>query len=198
MSFATRGGQVVAELGDELKNPGRNIPIACLGGTALSGMLYVLLALPSAGVLPIEGVANQPMSVVAEHITGQAGFVFFVLGRSVIALIGSLNSNFLWGTKALLAAAQDGWFPRRLPDGSHLVEPSDEELARKLGLVARAKLGTHDLVVVGGGPAGLTAGVYAARENLAVLVVDTGGLGGQATTTQRIDNYPGFPDGIGP
>lgn len=198
MSFATRGGQVVAELGDELKNPGRNIPIACLGGTALSGMLYVLLALPSAGVLPIEEVANQPMSVVAEHITGQAGFVFFVLGRSVIALIGSLNSNFLWGTKALLAATQDGWFPRRLPDGSHLVEPSDEELARKLGLVARAKLGTHDLVVVGGGPAGITAGVYAARENLAVLVVDTGGLGGQATTTQRIDNYPGFPDGIGP
>lgn len=84
-----------------------------------------------------------------------------------------------------------------LPDGSHLVEPSDEELARKLGLVARAELGTYDLIVVGGGPAGLTAGVYAARENLAVLVVDTGGLGGQAATTQRIDNYPGFPDGIG-
>lgn len=114
LSFATRGGQVVAELGDELKNPGRNIPIACLGGTALSGMLYVLLALPSAGVLPIEEVANQPMSVVAGHLTGQAGFIFFVLGGSVIALVGSLNSNFLWGTKALLAATQDGWFPRRL------------------------------------------------------------------------------------
>ncbi|GAA3731049.1 hypothetical protein GCM10022205_15490 [Spinactinospora alkalitolerans] len=114
LSFATRGGQVVAELGDELKNPGRNIPIACLGGTALAGVLYILLALPSAGVLPIEEVANQPMSVVAQHITGQAGFVFFVLGGSVVALVGSLNSNLLWGTKALLAAVQDGWFPRRL------------------------------------------------------------------------------------
>ncbi|MBF6842095.1 amino acid permease, partial [Acinetobacter baumannii] len=53
LSFATRGGQVIAEMGDELKNPGRAIPIAALGGTLLSGLLYVVLAIPATGVLPL-------------------------------------------------------------------------------------------------------------------------------------------------
>jgi thioredoxin reductase (NADPH) len=51
--------------------------------------------------------------------------------------------------------------------------------------------------VIGGGPAGLTTSIYAARENLQTLVIDSKGLGGQAGVTERLDNYPGFPDGIG-
>ena len=54
-----------------------------------------------------------------------------------------------------------------------------------------------DAVVVGGGPAGLAAAMYAAREGIDVVVIDSGGLGGNAGVTERIDNYPGFPDGIG-
>lgn len=114
LSFATRGGQVIAEMGDELKNPGRAIPIAALGGTLLSGVLYVLLAIPATGVLPLEQVAGQPMTLVAEHIFNSAGFTFFVLGGSFLALVGSLNSNMLWGTKAILASIREGWFPERL------------------------------------------------------------------------------------
>ncbi len=82
------------------------------------------------------------------------------------------------------------------PDGSHLSEPTNEELADKLGIQRTAMMHVYDLVIVGGGPAGLTTAIYAARENLETLIVDSKGLGGQAGVTERFDNYPGFPDGI--
>jgi thioredoxin reductase (NADPH) len=82
-------------------------------------------------------------------------------------------------------------------DGSMLVEPSNAELASKLGLQTRARLSYYDLIIVGGGPTGLTTALYAAREGLDVLVIEKSGLGGQAGVTERLDNFPGFPDGIG-
>lgn len=82
------------------------------------------------------------------------------------------------------------------PDGSHLAEPSNEELAEKLGLTREAATSTYDVVIVGGGPTGLTTAIYAAREDLSTLVVEKSALGGQAGITERLDNYPGFPDGI--
>jgi thioredoxin reductase (NADPH) len=82
------------------------------------------------------------------------------------------------------------------PDGSHLAEPSNEELAEKLGLTREAATSTYDVVIVGGGPTGLTTAIYTAREDLSTLVVEKSALGGQAGITERLDNYPGFPDGI--
>lgn len=82
-------------------------------------------------------------------------------------------------------------------DESYLVEPSNAELAAKLGLQTKARLDYYDLICIGGGPASLTAALYAAREGLDVLVIEKSGLGGQAGVTERLDNFPGFPDGIG-
>jgi thioredoxin reductase (NADPH) len=83
------------------------------------------------------------------------------------------------------------------PDGSHLAEPSNEELAEKIGLERMAMMHVYDVIIIGGGPAGLTTSIYAAREQLQTLVIDSKGLGGQAGVTERLDNYPGFPEGIG-
>jgi thioredoxin reductase (NADPH) len=83
------------------------------------------------------------------------------------------------------------------PDGSHLLEPSNPELAEKLGLQLRASRSVYDILILGGGPAGLSAAIYAAREGMDALVLERGALGGQAGATDRIDNYPGFPEGIG-
>ena len=82
-------------------------------------------------------------------------------------------------------------------DGSILVEPSNAELAAKLGISPKAKREYYDLVIVGSGPAGLTTALYAAREGIETLVIEKGGIGGQAGVTERIDNYPGFAEGIG-
>jgi thioredoxin reductase (NADPH) len=84
----------------------------------------------------------------------------------------------------------------RFDDGSTLVEPSNAELAAKLGITQEAKGSFYDLVVVGSGPAGLTAALYAAREGIDTLVVERGGVGGQAGVTERLDNFPGFPEGV--
>lgn len=81
-------------------------------------------------------------------------------------------------------------------DGSFLVEPSNAQLAVKLGLKTIASRHYYDLVIVGGGPAGLTAALYAAREGIDTLVIERAAPGGQATATERLENVPGFAEGV--
>ena len=81
-------------------------------------------------------------------------------------------------------------------DGSSLIEPSNAELAEKLGLKTSDEHSFHDLTIIGSGPAGLTAALYAAREGISTLVIERAGVGGQAGITERLDNFPGFPEGV--
>ncbi len=85
----------------------------------------------------------------------------------------------------------------RLPDGVILTRPTNGELSRALGIgLELAPVEEVDLLVVGGGPAGLGAAVYGASEGLETLVIESAGLGGQAGASRRIENYLGFPAGI--
>jgi len=82
------------------------------------------------------------------------------------------------------------------PDGTSLRDPTTREIAEKVGLQTRAALPFYDLVIVGGGPAGLAAAVYGASEGLKTLLIEREAPGGQAGTTSRIENYLGFPAGL--
>lgn len=82
------------------------------------------------------------------------------------------------------------------PDGTVLVEPSNAQLAEKLGMQTRAKRAFYDAIIIGSGPTGLTAATYLAREGVDALVIEKAGLGGQAGITQTLDNFPGFDEGI--
>jgi thioredoxin reductase (NADPH) len=82
------------------------------------------------------------------------------------------------------------------PDGSALRNPTTRQIAEKVGLQTKAALPFYDMVIVGGGPAGLAAAVYGASEGLKTLLVEREAPGGQAGTTSRIENYLGFPAGL--
>jgi thioredoxin reductase (NADPH) len=102
------------------------------------------------------------------------------------------------GQRLLEAAGADG---RDLPvlitvDGDALIAPSQSEVATRVGLATTPERDFYDLVVVGGGPAGLGAAVYGASEGLKTLLVEKFATGGQAGQSSRIENYLGFPDGL--
>ena len=82
------------------------------------------------------------------------------------------------------------------PDGTALRDPVTRDIAERVGLQTRAALPFYDLVIVGGGPAGLAAAVYGASEGLKTILIEREAPGGQAGTTSRIENYLGFPAGL--
>jgi thioredoxin reductase (NADPH) len=104
------------------------------------------------------------------------------------------------GRRLAAAAPPDDASPTRtlviLPDGSRLTDPSNMEIAERVGLQTHAALPFYDVVIVGAGPAGLAAAVYGASEGLKTIIVEREAPGGQAGTTSRIENYLGFPAGL--
>jgi thioredoxin reductase (NADPH) len=98
--------------------------------------------------------------------------------------------------KALAGAGDDDLPLVLVPDGEVLRSPSTREVAAGLGLRTRALQPLYDLCIVGGGPAGLAAAVYAASEGLRTVVVEREAPGGQAGQSASIENYLGFPRGL--
>jgi thioredoxin reductase (NADPH) len=128
-----------------------------------------------------------------------------VRGHEIRDLLTRLNMSFSFcpddaeaGRRLLREAGQDS---SRFPvvvrhDGRVLVEPSDADLVEAVGGSTRTDIGSCDLIILGAGPAGLAAAVYAASEGLSTVVLERKVSGGQAGTSSRIRNFPGFPWGI--
>lgn len=114
LSSATAGAQFIAELGGEAKDAGRTIPKVMIISTFGVGIFYVLIALVAAGVLPIEQVANQPLTMVANHTMPRVAFYLFVIGGALGATSSTLNATLSWITKPLLVACDDGLLPRQI------------------------------------------------------------------------------------
>jgi thioredoxin reductase (NADPH) len=102
------------------------------------------------------------------------------------------------GQRLLAAAGADGLtLPVVItPDADALIAPTDAELANHVGLATTPSKDFYDLIVIGGGPAGLGAAVYGASEGLRTVLVERTATGGQAGQSSRIENYLGFPDGV--
>ena len=119
------------------------------------------------------------------------------LARNQVPYVAYLSDE-LEGERLLAAAGVDD---SRLPvvvtsDGDVLVDPSDTELAERVGLNTTPAEDVYDIVVIGAGPAGLGAAVYGASEGLRTVLVERTATGGQACQSSRIENYLGFPDGV--
>jgi len=97
---------------------------------------------------------------------------------------------------AKLSVDTSTWPLVRLSDGRTLVKPDHQVLAESIGLPIAPRLGEYDVVIAGGGPAGLAAAVYGGSEGLATILIEQDAPGGQAGTSSRIENYLGFVSGI--
>lgn len=113
LTFATGGAEFLSELGGEMKNPGRDLPRAMIGSTLLVAVIYAFIGIVAAGVLPIDEVAGQSLSLVAKAIFPKPLYLFFIVGGGMFAVASTLNATFTWCTKGLLIAAEEGWLPKQ-------------------------------------------------------------------------------------
>jgi thioredoxin reductase (NADPH) len=134
--------------------------------------------------------------VVGESWSGRAFELREVLQRCAIPHSFCLADS-TEGRAVLAQAGEGADLPiMAFPDGSLLINPSNAEIAVASGSPVSPEQADFDLVIVGAGPAGLSAAVYGASEGFGTLIVDQGGLGGQATSSALIRNYLGFPRGV--
>ena len=113
LSFACGGAKFVAENGDDIIEPSRTIPKVIILSTSIVAVFYALIGIVAAGVLPIEDVAFQNLTLVAQEIFPTWLYLFFVFGGAMFALLTTLNGTLSWVTRGLQAAAKEGWLPEK-------------------------------------------------------------------------------------
>jgi thioredoxin reductase (NADPH) len=160
--------------------------------------LYLPVSQVLADWTPTRGPSFEGIRIVGPRWTTRSHELRDMLTRMGIPH-GWYQAGSAAGRRLLEEAGQDG---STLPvvvfhSGQVFVDPSDAELAAALGFGTTPQAGSYDLIIVGAGPAGLAAAVYAASEGLDTLVVEPQVAGGQAGTSTMIRNYLGFPRGIG-
>ncbi|MGY1730086.1 FAD-dependent oxidoreductase [Geodermatophilus sp. SYSU D01045] len=139
--------------------------------------------------------APHTIDVVGETWSGRAYELREVLGRCAMPHRFCLADSD--EGRALLTDREHRRLPLLvMPDGTVLEDPTDLDIAQSAGTAIDPSGDRYDLVIVGCGPAGLSAGVYGASEGLRTIVVDSGSIGGQATSSSAIRNYLGFPRGV--
>lgn len=114
LSFATGGAKFLAETAGEVKNPSKTVPRAMIVATAIVAVFYALIGIVASGVLPLDQVAFQPLTVVAQTIFPAWLYYFFIIGGALFALATTLNGTLSWVTRGLQLSAQDGWLPSSL------------------------------------------------------------------------------------
>lgn len=114
MSYTCDGAQYVTQMSGEAKNPTRDIPRVMLFSTLGVSVFYGLIGVVASGVLPVDQVAGQPMTVVAQGILSKPLYYLFCIGGGWMALLTTLNSSIATCTKPLMQACNDGWYPRSL------------------------------------------------------------------------------------
>ena len=114
LSFATGGAFVVVNFGAESKNPTKDVPFVVIVSTLGVAVLYALMSVVAANVLPIADVAYKPLSLVAKAVMPAPLYVFFIVGGAGFALTTTLNATLGWVTKPIMQACDDGWFPKKL------------------------------------------------------------------------------------
>lgn len=114
LTFAAGGATYVVNFSAEAKNPTKDIPFVIIVSTAAIVILYALMATIAAGVLPVEEVANKPLSVSAVSFMPKAVYTFFVVGGAMFALLTTLNFNIGMLVYPIKRASADGWLPKQL------------------------------------------------------------------------------------
>jgi thioredoxin reductase (NADPH) len=141
-------------------------------------------------------IAPHTIHVVGESWTGRAYELRDILHRCAMPHSFYLADS-SQGRELLAKAGRKAKLPlMALPDGKILSDPTDLEIAEATGTSIDPEHDEFDVAIVGAGPAGLSAAVYGASEGLRTVVIDQGGIGGQATSSALIRNYLGFPRGV--
>lgn len=113
LTFATGGAATITNYSAEAKNPTKDLPVVLIVSTVGVALIYGVMAVVTTGILPLDMVANQPLTVIAAEILPRPLYVFFIVGGAMLALITTLNSQLGACTKPILQGCKDGWFPKK-------------------------------------------------------------------------------------